>query len=113
MLHAEFDGTGFPLGYLFLEGNGQCGNGVRTDVISAFCKQLRDLENINPQFLLSDKDFAQISALQITWPNAKIQLCQWHLLRALKTKLIDPTFYQHMNSKNSVPKNIMNKSQIW
>jgi hypothetical protein len=71
VLHAELDGTGFPLGYLFLEFNGNCGNGIRTDVITAFLKEMRDQEQITPSFLRSDKDFAQITAAQITWPQTK------------------------------------------
>jgi len=27
-VHAEIDGMGFPLAYLFLENNGNCGNGI-------------------------------------------------------------------------------------
>ena len=34
---------------------------------------------ISPQFLLTDKDFAQISASQTVLPNTKVQLCHWHL----------------------------------
>ena len=40
-------------------------------------------------FFLADKDFAQISAGQTIWPNSKIQLCHWHLRRAVETKLKD------------------------
>ncbi|PKC54740.1 hypothetical protein RhiirA1_476760 [Rhizophagus irregularis] len=59
-LIVEVNGTGFPLAYLFLEINGE-----------------------------SDKDFAQISAAQMTWPEIKIQLCKWHIQRAVETKLKD------------------------
>jgi hypothetical protein len=105
VLHAEFDGTGFPLAYLFLEGNGQTGNGVRTYIITEFCKQMRDQENIYPQFLLSDKDFAQISAAQMTWPTTKVQLCQWHLLRAVKTKLKNSKLPKQMSYSNIAANN--------
>ena len=33
-----------------------------------------------------DKDWAQINATQQTWPTTKVQLCYWHLQRAVKKK---------------------------
>ncbi|POG60244.1 hypothetical protein GLOIN_2v1847703 [Rhizophagus irregularis DAOM 181602=DAOM 197198] len=66
VIHAKVDGVGFPLAYLFLENNGNCGNGTRTDIINMFCKQMK-LQGLNPEFLLTDKDFAQITASQRIW----------------------------------------------
>ncbi|CAI2188574.1 13551_t:CDS:2 [Funneliformis geosporum] len=86
VLHAEVDGTGYPLGYLFLDNNGNGVSGARTNVIAKFLEEFR-ARGISPQFFLTDKDFAQISAGQTVWPNAKIQLCHWHLRRAVETKL--------------------------
>ena len=79
------NGTGFHLAYLFLE-NGKCGEGIRTAVVQDFLTKLRG-EGINPKFLLSDKDFAQINAACFTWENIKIQLCKWHVKRAVVTRL--------------------------
>ena len=62
----EVDGTGFPLAYLFLETNGEAGANNKTNIITVFLKSL------NPTFFLTDKDFAQISAAQNTWPKVKI-----------------------------------------
>ncbi|CAB4443331.1 unnamed protein product [Rhizophagus irregularis] len=78
ILHAEVDGTGYPLGYLFLDNNGNGVSGARTNIITRFLEKFREY-GIFPQFFLTDKDFAQISAGQTVWPNAKIQLCHWHL----------------------------------
>ncbi|RIA82005.1 hypothetical protein C1645_836045 [Glomus cerebriforme] len=61
VIQAEIDGVGFPMAYLFLENNGNCGNGVRTGVIIDFLAQLKICE-LEPNFLITDKDFAQISA---------------------------------------------------
>ena len=44
---------------------------------------------MEPEFFLTDKDFAQISAVQRAWPSVKIQLCRWHMQRAIETKLKD------------------------
>jgi hypothetical protein len=83
---AEMNGTGFPLAYLFLENNGQCGEGIRTSIVQVFLTKLRD-EGIHPQFLLTDKDFAQINAARFTWKDIKIQLCKWHIKRAVMARL--------------------------
>ena len=58
-------------------------------MITNFLKSLRDQVLLNPIFFLTDKDFAQISAAQSTWPKVKIQLCKWHIQRAVETKLKD------------------------
>lgn len=41
VVHAEVDGTGFPLAYLFIENNGNCGNGIWTGIIIDFLTQLK------------------------------------------------------------------------
>ena len=37
--------------------------------------------------ILTDKDFAEINAAQTVWPEAQIQLCAWHVRRAIKQRL--------------------------
>ena len=96
-LIVEVDGTGFPLAYLFLETNGESGANNKTNVITIFLKSLRDKILLNPVFFLTDKDFAQISAAQSTWPGIKIQLCKWHIQIAIETKLKD---YRVMSRTN-------------
>ena len=87
VLHAELNGTGYPFGYLFLENNGNSGNGTRTSIIIDFLRATRYHFEISPKFFLTDKDFAQISAIQAVWPCTKVQLCHWHIKRAIETKL--------------------------
>jgi hypothetical protein len=48
------NGTEFPLAYLFLQNNWQCGEGIHTAVIQNFLTKLH--EEMNPKFLLTDKD---------------------------------------------------------
>ena len=86
VIQAEIDGMGFPMAYLFLENNGNCGNGVRTEVIIDFLAQLK-IRELEPDFLITDKDFAQISASCFVWKNVKIQLCLWHIKKAELAKL--------------------------
>ena len=85
-LHAEMNGTGFPLAYLFLENNGKCGEGIRTTIIQSFLSKLRDI-GLHPEFILTDKDFAQINAARFTWKGIKVQLCKWHVKKAIMTRL--------------------------
>ncbi|CAB5375708.1 unnamed protein product [Rhizophagus irregularis] len=35
----------------------------------------------------TDKDFAEINAAQTVWPEAHLQLCVWHIQRAIKQRL--------------------------
>ena len=52
VIQAEIDGMGFPMVYLFLENNGNCGNGVRTGVIIDFLAQLK-IRGLEPNFLMT------------------------------------------------------------
>ena len=62
------------MAYLFVENNGNCGNNVWTGIIIDFLLQLK-IRGLQPEFFLSDKDFAQISAARFVWESIKIQLC--------------------------------------
>jgi hypothetical protein len=86
VLHVEVNGTGFPLSYLFLENNGQCKERIRTGVIQKFFTIFQN-QGLQPKFFLTDKDFAQINVIRFTWPQCKIQLCKWHVKRAIITRL--------------------------
>ena len=88
------NGTGFPLTYLFLENNERCEEEIRTAIIQKFLTKLRDI-GVQPEFLLSDKDFVQINAARFTWKEIKIQLCKWHIKRAVLARL----------SNNKMPRN--------
>jgi hypothetical protein len=70
----QFDGAGFAMAYLFVEGNKKH-DGACTEILTLFFKELYDLEMRNIQFFLTDKDFAQISAAQQIWLYAKVQIC--------------------------------------
>lgn len=48
--------------------------------------KLRDA-GIYPEFFHTDKDFSQINAARFTWEGVKIQLCKWHIKKAIKTRL--------------------------
>lgn len=56
-------------------------------MLVAFLKYFRDKGLNRIEFTLSDKDWSEIGALQHVFPEAKHQLCFWHCLRAVKTRL--------------------------
>ncbi|CAB5174028.1 unnamed protein product [Rhizophagus irregularis] len=90
-LIGQSDGAGFALAYLLLDSTKK-NDGIRTEILVEFFNQLR-IRGLNYlQFFLTDKDFAQITAAQSTWNNIKIQLCLWHIKKALKKKLSDNTY---------------------
>jgi hypothetical protein len=74
------------LGYLLLRSSGgETGGKERfiADVLEYFKKKW----NFRPLFTLTDKDLSEINAFLKVFPNAKHQLCFWHCLRAIKTRL--------------------------
>ncbi|CAG8451017.1 11206_t:CDS:2 [Scutellospora calospora] len=73
ILYAEIDSSEYPIAYLFLESNSKSRNRIQTDTILTFLNEIK-LQGLLPEFILTDKDFTQISAIRFTWPNAKIQL---------------------------------------
>ena len=95
----QIDGSSYPMAYLFLD-NAKKDDGVRTVILAKFFKQLYDHGLQNAEFFLTDKDRAQINTAQQTWPSIKIQLCLWHLKRAVKKRL-DNTSIPQRTSYNS------------
>ncbi|CAG8632278.1 14026_t:CDS:2, partial [Cetraspora pellucida] len=61
---AEVDGMGFPLAYMLLTTATAMVDGVRTRMIAHFFDNLRHM-GINPTFVMTDKDSAQISAAEL------------------------------------------------
>ncbi|CAG8436323.1 3850_t:CDS:2, partial [Scutellospora calospora] len=100
VLHAEVNGSGYPIAYLFVESNSKSGNGIRTEIILIFLNEIK-LQGVTPEFVLTDKDFAQISGIRFTWPNTKIQLCRWHVKKAIDARLISNKFPQKITYKHS------------
>ena len=96
VVHAEVDETGFPLAYLFIENDGNCGNEVRTGILIDFLIQLK-IRGLEPDFFITDKDFAQISAARFVWNNIKIQLCLWHIKKAVEARMTSNKKPQQVN----------------
>jgi hypothetical protein len=83
---ADMLGEGLPLSYLFITTEANAAPHTKQTALIAWMGAIRSL-GIEPQFVLSDKDQSEINALKHSWPQAKHQLCLWHMLRALKRRL--------------------------
>ena len=97
---AEIDGTGVPLAYCLTEvvkpeGAGVKGEkkklraepGALSTVLYRFLERLRDDFEFNPACFAIDKDTAEIAAVTSVWEGAKVQLCYWHIKRAVSLRL--------------------------
>ncbi|KAI0996088.1 hypothetical protein K3495_g12092 [Podosphaera aphanis] len=87
---AEFDGTGTPLAYLFIQKIAPTKAGAMTQVFVRFMEKML-FGGLDPSFIGCDKDKSEINAIQEVWPSAKVQLCFWHAKRATRAKLHDST----------------------
>ncbi|RDX40007.1 hypothetical protein OH76DRAFT_1366849 [Lentinus brumalis] len=95
-LLGEVYGSGIPLGYLLLRSSAGV-KGGKEQFLTHFLGAIRDKWNIQAHFTLTDKDWSEINACRASYPDAKHQLCYWHCLRAIKTRLSilrrTPAFY--------------------
>jgi hypothetical protein len=87
----ELDNAGFPLAYCLLSTATSISSQKRTAALTAFLQQVRTTYDVVPIFTHVDKDFAEISALGKVWPQAKTQICLWHLDRAVGDRLAKPS----------------------
>lgn len=85
-LLGEYDNAGYPLAYMLLSTASSIADKKRTIALTKFLQAVRDNYHVNPRFNHVDKDFAEIAALKTVWPDAKIQICWWHLKRALNQR---------------------------
>ncbi|KAF0538294.1 ATP-dependent DNA helicase pif1 [Gigaspora margarita] len=66
--------------------NTSTSTGKRRKVLERFLEAIK-VHSINPDFVFTDKDFAEINATTSVWGPSIVQLCAWHMNRALKFKL--------------------------
>ncbi|THV07112.1 hypothetical protein K435DRAFT_825684 [Dendrothele bispora CBS 962.96] len=84
---AEDDNAGFPLSYCLLSTATSIEQRKRTKALCRWVRKLRDQWDVHPEFVHIDKDMAEIGMVRKVWPHAKIQLCWWHLRRAVRERL--------------------------
>jgi hypothetical protein len=85
----EYDNARFPLTYCLLSTATAIDIGKRKKSIIAWSRCLRDIYGINPEFVHTDKDMAEIGAVKDVWEaTGKFNLCWWHLRHAVRTRLV-------------------------
>lgn len=52
---------------------------------------------VQPTFIKMDKDLGQIWAAREVWPQSTINLCLWHVLRAIKKRISNPKKLKDMD----------------
>ncbi|KID82058.1 hypothetical protein MGU_10628 [Metarhizium guizhouense ARSEF 977] len=95
---AEVEGTGVPLAYCLVEllkppqanpaekKTVRADPGATTYIIQQFLERLKFF-GFNPRCVAIDKDSSEIAAVTAVWPGVKVQLCYWHVKRAVSTRL--------------------------
>jgi len=64
-----------------------------TDIITFFVRLVRDASpSVRPGIIMTDRDQAQIAALETVYPHSWVFLCTWHVLRAIRTHFITSQF---------------------
>ena len=79
----EYDNTGFPLTYCLLSTAEALKIRKWKKALKNWAAVLRDRYGIIPIFAHTDKDMAEIGMLHDVWLSVKIQLCWWHLRKAV------------------------------
>lgn len=82
----EAYGSGLPLAYVAIQSNSHT-PGAKERLLHQLLLSLREQWKIHAKITLSDKDFGEINAMRGVWPDAKHQLCFWHVLRAVKKRM--------------------------
>ncbi|CAG8736951.1 15050_t:CDS:2, partial [Rhizophagus irregularis] len=67
-----------------MKNNGNCGNRIHTGILIDFLVQLKECDELESEFFISDKNFVQISAIHFIWKNIKVQLYLWYIEKAVK-----------------------------
>jgi hypothetical protein len=80
----------------------------RVEVYRRWMLELKK-RGISPKFALVDKDFGEISAIQLVWDHeARPQLCLWHAKKAIDVRLLGgknkkKTVYYPLDAKEIIP----------
>ena len=55
-----------------------------TDSIAFFLDWVKEASpEVQPRIIMTDRDQAQITAIQMTYPHSQTLLCIWHMLRVM------------------------------
>lgn len=115
---AEHKGHGYPSSYLALRPSVSgrearlksdlvAKAGHRKRLTTAWFEAIK-ARQVSPTFIHLDKDFSEVSAAELVWPDAKVSLCLWHIERAVGVKLgygpnTFKTMYYPLDAKDIIP----------
>ena len=80
----EHENAGFPLSYCLLSTVMSLEIEKQKKALVAWAAHLHDKYGIHAAFAYTDKDMAEIGMLRDVWGLVKIQLCWWHLQKAIR-----------------------------
>lgn len=72
---------------MFVHSDGEGDTGAKARLLAQFFQHFVEKWKLKAAVTLSDKDKSEIPALRTVFPDAKHQLCFWHVLRAIRTRL--------------------------
>jgi hypothetical protein len=81
---ATVNDEAFAISYFML--SNVTASGGKIAALTEWFLQLRQ-HGVDPDFIFLDKDQSEIAAAKVVWSHAKIQLCCWHMKRALRKRL--------------------------
>ena len=88
--------TGVPVAWMF-------SSSLRKEAIAFFLNWVKEASSdVQPSVIMSDRDQAQLAAIQDTYPHSQVFLCTWHVLRAMQHHFVTDMF-----------KPLREKIQIW
>lgn len=82
----EIYGSGLPLGFLLVKNNNGAAGGTQR-CLEAFIGHFTEAWNLVPITTHTDKNASEINSFRTTIPESKHQLCFWHALRAVRSRL--------------------------
>jgi hypothetical protein len=91
------------LGYILIQSAVGNETGGKQRYLEELLEHFQKKWKVRAIFTLTDKDMSEINAFLAKFPKAKHQLCFWHCLRAIKTRLSilrrRPKFYDVLEAK--------------
>ena len=85
-------------------------------MIAFFLKWIKDASpSITPRILMTDRDQAQITALQTVYPQSQVLLCTWHVLCTMQSHFAMNEFPDLWNNIKAWVKtdNLMEFFNLW
>ncbi|KAJ7639835.1 hypothetical protein DFH06DRAFT_1001914 [Mycena polygramma] len=87
-LLGEVGSSGVPLGFMFLKPTNQQAPNEKKKYLRTAIRFITVVWHVRTKQVLSDKDIEEINSLLAELPDdVKYQLCFWHCIRAVKTRL--------------------------